>query len=576
MSFTHALTDRYRSIFTDSNYYQNNKSVRKYNPKIELEDNYYENLFLEEMEFKLEPKKKKIPRLIRKYCKCVEYFSSLEENKKAKQYKTLIDLFLNNPTVVNILEGIENTINNNSNNTFMKKYIISNKIRKLNNAFVGDNIKFNYDKLKNIFNEKEYKKFNNLINNKENLDINRLSFNLINEEIKNQHNNFQKNLKIKKKSLNKREKRGKSLNENKIIQSIKNAFINEKYGTEKKSEERQNSIIKISQQITEISPIKIEKPMFNNQNKLNSKKIIFSNSNNPDSIINKENINNLNIIINKKNTSEFEPLTPININEIEQSEENNKNKNVKSIKYTTDTFEEINETNDFSLNNDNETEENKNKSQYNISLIRYNDINSNETNDSYNIDISNVSNTSSMSNNLNDSIYKKNILKSFRLDFNDLFELIKQSHTISNKQRFLCKEIKTIIENYIIDYNKYLNEKILTKLVNKFSNIWEEMFNNYVKISEIYDNEIKKNDEKINNLNEDEKTLKELTNISENLKNEKENEINKLEDTFSSKIEVTSLDLKNNYNNIDKGLLILNEKFSLIISKTIYDIINNL
>ena len=69
-----------------------------------------------------------------------------------------------------------------------------------------------------------------------------------------------------------------------------------------------------------------------------------------------------------------------------------------------DNFEEINETNDFSLNNEinneNESEEYKKKSQYNNSLIRYSDINSNETKDSYNIDISNVLNNSSMSNHL--------------------------------------------------------------------------------------------------------------------------------------------------------------------------------
>ena len=102
------------------------------------------------------------------------------------------------------------------------------------------------------------------------------------------------------------------------------------------------------------------------------------------------------------------------------------------------------------------------------------------------------------------------------------------------------------------------------------------MFNNYVKISEIYDNEIKKNDDKINNLIEDEKKLKELNNISENLKNEKENEINKLEEKLSSKVEATCIDFKNNYNNIDKGVLILNEKFLLIITKEIFDIINSM
>jgi hypothetical protein len=83
-----------------------------------------------------------------------------------------------------------------------------------------------------------------------------------------------------------------------------------------------------------------------------------------------------------------------------------------------DNFEEINETNDFSFN---DSEDIKNKSQNNNnSIIKYNEINSNETKDSYSINISSISNISKISNissitkNLNDSIYKKNILKSFR------------------------------------------------------------------------------------------------------------------------------------------------------------------
>ena len=98
------------------------------------------------------------------------------------------------------------------------------------------------------------------------------------------------------------------------------------------------------------------------------------------------------------------------------------------------------------------------------------------------------------------------------------------------------------------------------------------MFKKYTNISDIYDKELKKIDEKIDDLINDELKLKELENISENLKNEKENEITK--ENFSSVIESISLDFQN-YSNIDKGILLLNEKFALIISKKIFDMINN-
>ena len=107
--------------------------------------------------------------------------------------------------------------------------------------------------------------------------------------------------------------------------------------------------------------------------------------------------------------------------------------------------------------------------------------------------------------NLNDSLSKNNVFKNLRPDFNDLFECIKTSHAISNKQKNCYKEIKNIIENYINDYNQYLNEKVFIKYIKKFSNLWDEMFNNYVSISDSYDNELRKIDDKLNENNKNKK-----------------------------------------------------------------------
>ena len=566
MSIETNLTEIEKPPFINANLFQKNISLKKDCLNIELDDNFYENLFLQEMDFYLNPKKDKIIYIVRQYCKAVEYFSSIEDNIKVNQYKTLIDLFLNNPIVINLLD------NKNNNNNSMKKILISNKNREMKKLLVHDNIGLIYDNNNNINQQEEQDKLNKLINKNENMIKSRTSVDLVNEEIKNQKNNFQKNLLIKKNSLFKKDK---NINENKLIESIQNAFINEK--KDKQTIIYEEKINNSSNSGKKLIPVKNKE--ISNTNKENiSTNIInsFSFSNNSINESNKENINQINIIINKKNTSEFEPLTP----EIFSKFNTTNNKSSINKDYINNS-EEITETNDFSLNNENyivSSSEDKKKIQENNTLLKYNNIcsNSNETKESDNIDFSNFTNSSQISKNLNDSSIKNNKFKNFRLDFNDLFEFMKESRSINNKQKIFCKDIKLIIENYIKDYNQYLNENIFIKFVKKFSNLWDDMFKKYINISEIYEKELKKIDEKINNFINDESKIKELENLSENLKIERENEINKSEEKFSSEIESISLDFKNNYNNIDKGILLLNEKFALIITKKIFDMINNI
>jgi predicted DNA-binding protein len=83
--------------------------------------------------------------------------------------------------------------------------------------------------------------------------------------------------------------------------------------------------------------------------------------------------------------------------------------------------------------------------------------------------------------NLNES-NSNNIPKSFRLDFNDLFEYIKEHQNSSKKTKTFCSDIKLIIEKYINDFNIYLSKNILEKIIKKFSDIYEERFNKYTEI----------------------------------------------------------------------------------------------
>ena len=563
MSFSTDLTELIKRRFTYLNQIENDKSQKNDYLKLELEDNYYENLFLEEMEFKYNPKKEMIPKILKKYCKSVEYHSSIDEEKKSKEYKVLIDLFLNDPTVINLLENKENIDDNN-----VKKVVISNKQKKIDNLSHTDNIHNNLEKLKKIFNEDERKIYNKLINQYEKKNDNVDTVNIINEDISNQQNNFQKNLRIKRNSLVRKEK---NINEDKITQSIKNAFINEKSGNKldnKYSEEAINNTI-IS--VKEISPIRIEDNSSIKENSSTDEIKSFYYLNNPTNNENNQLFNIANIVINKKKTSEFEPLTPGDASKFEKSE-SSKNSNIKE--FNNSNIKEINETNDFSLINENYTpsEESNEKISKSGSILKDNNICLNETKESCNI---NTPNSSLSPKKLNDSLYKNNLFKNFRLDFNDLFESIKASHIISNKQLNFCKDIKICIENYINDFNQYLNEKIIIKFIKKFSNLWDEMFNNYINISDTYDKELKRVDEELNTYTQENPKFKELMDASVNIRNEKENELNQCEDRFSSQIEEIAVDFKNNYNNIDKGILLLNEKFALMITKKIFDMINN-
>ena len=340
--------------------------------------------------------------------------------------------------------------------------------------------------------------------------------------------------------------------------SIQNASINENKEIEKINIGGKNST-NINNQI---SPIKNETNSDNKENISNNIINSFSYSNNKND---KDNSTILNTIINKKKTSEFEPMTPLNSYKLDES--NNKSSSTNKKMYNS---VEINETNEFSLNNDNDSPSDNIKTQNN-KILKDTIICSDETKESYNIS---NNNSSKISEGLNNSSNKSNLYKNFRLDFNDLFEYMKDSN-MTNKQKLFCKDIKLTIENYIKEYNQYLNENLFIKYAKQYSNLWDEMYKKYVDISDIYDKEIKKIDEKISIYMNDENKLKELQNLSENLKIERENEINKSEERFTSKIESISLDFKNNYNNNDEGILLLNEKFALLISKQIFDMINN-
>ena len=255
MSIETKLTEIEKQPFIHANSIQKNISLKKDGLNIELDDNFYENLFLDEMDFHLNPKKDKIIHIIRKYCKAVEYFSSIEDNKKVSKYKKLIDLFLNNPVVINLLD------NKNNNNNSMKKILVSNKNKEMNKLLVEDN-KSLISENSNINNQQEEQhKLNKLIDKNGIMIKNRPSVDLIKEEIKNQKNNFQKNLLIKKNSLF---KKGKNINENKLIQSIQNAFINDKKDYQTIINEKKSNNSTKSPKI--INPIKYKESSDNKEN----------------------------------------------------------------------------------------------------------------------------------------------------------------------------------------------------------------------------------------------------------------------------------------------------------------------
>ena len=543
-----------------------NETIKNDDLKLKLEENYYENLFLEEMEFRNNPNSSNIKKIIQKQCEAVEYFSSIGEDNLSKKYKLLNNIFLNDPLVINTLD-IDNHYEDNCNNDKNNKnkmiidILIKNKKIYLDKYGENDDIddfNFNMNNINiiNIINENEKnekEKYDKLMK-KNSFENNIESINLINNEIDSQKNNFKKNLTLK---LQKK----KSLNENKILQGIQNVFINTNNDNKEiKPENNNNSNINNNNDIIniekKISPIKIENNSSSDK-EISSNDIKFSS--------NEKNNDKINPLLNsantKKNTSEFEPLTPVN-----KFEKNNKlsNELKSSAKQDISVIsEEINETNDFTIsNNDNE----------NISNDKINKIEENNNNISNNISLSNINSNSITKSYESSSNIKENILKNFRLDFNDLFEYIKEHQNNNKKISTFCNDIKFIIENYINDFNQHLSKNVITKIIKKFEDIWDEMFKKYGEIYENYEKEIKE-------INIDEtqnkEKIEELNNLIDNINIEKENALNQNEEKFNIQIESASQFFKNNYDKIDNGILLLNEKFAFMITKRVFDMINN-
>jgi len=531
------------------------------NGKLQLEENYYKKLFIEEMNFRKNPTQLGIKNIIQKHCHAVEYFSSIGDNNRAMRYKLLNNIFLNDSQVIRTLDH-EKIKKSGLGTNLIKNILILNKKK---NSEEYNKIKDDFDDIKGkynflFFNEQE--KIDELIRKKNELEKNNESNNLIEDEINIQKNNFKKNLTLK---LQKK----KTSNENKILQGIQQVFINEKDINDKNKNEipedvdiniinhiqNSNEIIKIEKKI---SPIKFDQNYSEKDTSSSNNELKFSS--------NDKNLNNLlSSSNNKKSPSQFEPLTPYNNDKSEKVNEFKSKSSAKQDKSINS--EEVNETNDFSLANN---DENINKKE----IVLNHELSLNDTNYSNNLKslLSNLSpsnNTNSI--NLNES--NNNILKSFRLDFNDLFDYIKEHKNSNKKTISFCNDIKIIIENYINEYNQYLSKNVIEKIIKRFSEIFDEMFDEYKKIAESFDKEIKNVD--FENINKNKSNITELSNLIDNINNEKENALNQNEEKFLNKIEKNEIDFKTNYNKIDNGILLLNEKFEFNIIKRICDMFNN-
>ena len=564
-------------LLSESSLTENNE--RSEDSKLKLEENYYEKLFIEEMNFRNNPNSNHMKNIIQKHCNAVEYFSSIGDNKRAMKYKLLNNIFLNDMQVIKTLDSennndIDDIKCQNSKYYFIKNILILNQkknIDKYKNTQDFDDIKpkFNFK-----FNN-EQEKFDELIKKKNNVENNVESLNLINDEINSQKNNFKKNLSLK---LQKK----KSLNENKILQGIQKVFINGKNIDDKSNNTIQEEEVELINHSTNENENDIEKKIspIKKDNNYSDKNTTLSNELKLSSNNNSNEINPLlSSANNKKTTSEFEPLTPFDSDKSQKNQDINEFKN--SAKQDMSIIsEEVNETNDFSLNN-NETGNINNSIEDNISkkvtgISDQVEISLNETkysNNSNTLSNCSLNNDNSLTKSIKSNESGNKILKSFRLDFNDLFEYIKEHQNTNKKTSSFCDDIKIIIENYIKDFNQYLSNNIINKIILKFSIIWEDMFNKYTEIAESFDKEIKELD--FENLTKNKSDIKELNKLIDNINIEKENALNQNEEKYLSEIENNVLYFKKNFNKNDNGLLLLNEKFAYTITKRVCDMINN-
>ena len=118
------------------------------NGKLQLEENYYKKLFIEEMNFRKNPTQSGIKNIIQKHCQAVEYFSSIGDNNRAMRYKLLNNIFLNDSQVIRTLDH-EKIKKSGLGTNLIKNILILNKKK---NSEEYNKIKDDFDDIKGKYN----------------------------------------------------------------------------------------------------------------------------------------------------------------------------------------------------------------------------------------------------------------------------------------------------------------------------------------------------------------------------------------------------------------------------------------
>ena len=513
----------------------NKSKVKKYN-KFKLPTHFYENLFMNEMEFKIKPQKELILKIIQKYCSAIEYFFSIGDDIGINKFRVLLKVFLFDPKVVSFLED-DNSLKNSVKSINLKnELIIQDNVEQFDQNFDSNS---KILKLNQLNNENDYN-IKNIIHTGNTEMKRKNTMNILINEIEIQENNFKKKLFLKKVKKNNNQDSTKE----QIKKSIQNTSIMNKNTDNKENEDQNQS------SISQISPIRTNENSFSNSNKIN-----ISNEEVSSFLDSAKNNNNNSSNKQKDTPSRFEPFTPINSDKNDSNENYKKNKN--------ETVHDFNENFELNFDLNEKNKSNKNLSPKNEILINNNEIR----------EIGNGSNNSfsTNSNSLNDSLNKKQI---FNLDYQNIFEIIENCKSIGIKQQKCFNDIKDFINNFIKDFNSYFYDELFVKFLLQISNINDKKYENFVKVYEYYSKQIKDAENEIFEFKGNDEQIKEYTAIIESLKNELDNEVGKIDNYYNKTINDLVIVFKNNYNKNDAGIKLMEEKFKLNICNKLSEILS--
>jgi len=169
---------------------------------------------------------------------------------------------------------------------------------------------------------------------------------------------------------------------------------------------------------------------------------------------------------------------------------------------------------------------------------------------------------------------KKKLTSMFNIN-EKYIESFQDSKVLGPKHKQMFNEIKETIESFICEFNQYFYEHLFQKFIEQIQKITDEKYQKYIEISKNYHSQIKEMEFLINSSGDEESDHKEsLKGILDALKEEQQNELDRIEDHYNKLINDAYTNFKNFGFKNNSGIQIIEEKFKLDTFNMMNEILN--